>query len=152
MKTHIVIVKHIKSEIIKSRYLIAKVANKELLYLYFRVGKLVSEKVTSEKWGSGSIEKLSTDLQAELRGLRGFSSTNIKRMKQFYEVWSPYNIISPLSTDQLENTSNKNETNPLLTTQFIEKFPLVSFTAHYEILSKIKLLDERIFYIINCAN
>lgn len=146
MKDYIEVVKRIKSEILRSRYLIAKMANRELLNLYFKVGKVVSEKVASEKWGSGTIKKLSDDLQRELKGLRGFSSTNIKRMRQFYESWKPYFLISPLSTDQL-----KFEKSSLLTNQFVEKFLLVSFTAHYEILSKVKKLDERIFYVVKNA-
>jgi len=79
-------------------------------------------------------------------------------MKQFYEAWEAYFLISPLSTDQLENNSDKTriiensplptdqlklEKSSLMTNQFVEKFLLVSFTAHYEILSKKKKLDER---------
>lgn len=107
MKEYVAVLRQIKSEILSSRYLIAKMANRELLNLYFRVGKVVSEKAASGKWGSGTIKKLSDDLQTELKGLRGFSSTNIKRMRQFYESWEPYFLISPLTTDQLENNSDK---------------------------------------------
>ncbi len=86
-KNYIKTVKHIKTEIIRSRYLIAKVANRELLSLYFKVGFTIHKKATEEKWGSKTIKKLSTDLQTEMQGLRGFSATNLKRMKQFYEEW-----------------------------------------------------------------
>ena len=166
MKEYVEVLSQIKSEILSSRYLIAKMANRELLNLYFKVGKVVSEKAASGKWGSGTIKKLSDDLQNELKGLRGFSSTNIKRMRQFYEDWSPYSLISPLPTDQLEYKSDKIEMikkspsptdqlklekSSLMTNQFVEKFLLVSFTAHYEILSKAKKLDERIFYITKSA-
>lgn len=166
MKEYVAVLSQIKSEILNSRYLIAKMANRELLNLYFKVGKVVSEKAASGKWGSGTIKKLSDDLQNELKGLRGFSSTNIKRMKQFYEAWEAYFLISPLSTDQLENNSDKagiieNSPSPtdqlklekssLMTNQFVEKFLLVSFTAHYEIISKVKKLDGRIFYIVKNA-
>jgi hypothetical protein len=129
MKDYIAVLSQIKSEILNSRYLIAKMANRELLNLYFKVGKVVSEKAASGKWGSGTIKTLSDDLQNELKGLRGFSSTNIKRMKQFYETWEPYFLISPLSTDQLELQKSS-----LLTSQFIYAFFLVGFTAHCEML------------------
>jgi hypothetical protein len=126
-ENYIETVKHIKAEIIRSRYFIAKVANRELLSLYFKVGFTIKKKITEEKWGSKTIERLSIDLQNEMQGLRGFSSTNLKRMKQFYEEWSPYiqqnvlvNEISPLLTDQLNN--NELKKNPLLTDGFIENF------------------------------
>ncbi len=72
-KEYIQTVKHLKEEILKSRYHIAKVANKEILFLYYKVGNTISEKVAAERWGSKTIEKLSVDLQSELNGLRGFS-------------------------------------------------------------------------------
>ena len=157
MEEYIKTVLYIKNEIIKSRYHIAKVANQELLYLYFRVGELVSEKVAIEKWGSGTIKKLSDDLQNELKGLRGFSSSNIKKMRIFYESWKAYfdtslfqTEISSLPTNQLKiEDAIKNSS--LATNQFTEKFLTVSFTSHYEILSKVKSLDERIYYIIKSS-
>ena len=140
-KSYIETVKQVKKEILRSRYLIAKVANKELLSLYFKVGNLISNKVATEKWGSKTIESFSNDLQSEVRGLRGFSPTNIKRMKKFYDEWAPYfnEIIVP------------NEISPLLTDQFVENFTKVSFTAHYEILTKEKTTEARVFYIEKSA-
>ncbi len=41
-------------------------------------------------WGTGAIENISERLQQELPGLRGLSSANIKRMRQFYEGWHEY--------------------------------------------------------------
>ncbi len=155
-KQYIQTVKHIKQQIVNARYVISKLANKELLLLYYNIGNIISGKVSKEKWGSKTIEKLSADLQQELKGLRGFSATNLKRMKQFYEQWQPYfntiskqNEISPLPTDELKNTEKT--ISPLLTDEFAELFIRVSFTAHYEILVKVKNLEERVFYISKSA-
>ena len=99
--------KQIKSDIIRSRYQVAKLANREMLFLYFKIGAKISEKIAAEKWGSKTIQKLSTDLQNEMKGLRGFSATNLKRMRQFFEIWSPLILlakqtqISPLSMGKL---------------------------------------------------
>ena len=141
-KSYIDTVKQVKKEILRSRYLIAKVANKELLSLYFKVGNLISNKVATEKWGSKTIESFSYDLQCELRGLRGFSPTNIKRMKKFYEEWVP------CFNDNIEAKA----ISPLLTDQFANNFIKVSFTAHYEILTKVKNRESRIFYIEKSAH
>ncbi len=152
-------VKQIKSAILHSRYITAKVANKEMLFLYYGVGKTISEKVAAEKWGSKTIEKLSVDLQNELKGLRGFSPENLKKMKRFFEEWSPYfkdnSLQIPISsslTNQLQETDNQqNIIGSSLTNQFIENFIKVSFTAHFEIITKVKKLDERVFYITKSA-
>lgn len=145
-KDYINTLKHIKEQILSSRYRVAKIANKEMLFLYFEVGKIISNRINTEKWGSKTIEKLSNDLQKELNGLRGFSSTNLKRMKQFYTEWSvyikttPFSKFSPLVTDQIKTneTSKQIQNSPLSTDKFIEHFTSLSFTAHYELITKTK--------------
>ena len=82
-------VKDIKSAILKSRYAAAKQANKELLKLYYSVGGYVSAHSRDGYWGSNAIETIAKGLQQELPGLRGFSTTNIKNMRIFYEQWAP---------------------------------------------------------------
>jgi predicted nuclease of restriction endonuclease-like (RecB) superfamily len=171
-ENYIQTLKEIKADILRSRYLVARIANKELLYLYYKVGHKISEKAANEKWGSKTIERLSVDLQNEMNGLRGFSATNIKRMRQFYESWSPYflenifqNEISPLPTGQMEKSGNvispsitdqfkdvQNEISSLLSDQLIENFTSISFTSHYEIVVKIKDIKERLFYISKTAS
>ena len=46
-----------------------------------------------------AIKTISTQLQKELPGLRGFSVTNIKNMRLFYEEWSPIINRQPLADD-----------------------------------------------------
>ena len=70
----------IKSAILKSRYRAAALANRELLSLYYEIGRFISENSRSGFWGTGTIDTISERLQQELPGLRGFSTGNIKRM------------------------------------------------------------------------
>ena len=80
-------VKDIKLAILQSRARAAHASNVEALKLYFYVGGYVSKKTRTAKWGSGAIDALSNRLQVELPGLRGFSASNIKSMRIFYEAW-----------------------------------------------------------------
>lgn len=138
-----------------SRFKAAALANKELLLLYFSVGELIGVKSRKGKWGAGVLVKLSEDLQKELPGLRGFGSTNLKRMRIFYEAWSKEILIRPLLTDELEWTNKrekrkeKKETliRPLLTDEMANAFVSISFTHHSEILAKTKEFKDRLFYI-----
>ena len=50
-------------------------------------------------WGKGAIEQISSLLQKELPGLRGFSASNIKNMRVFYEAWEPVLNRQPLADD-----------------------------------------------------
>ena len=100
----------IKEAIVRSRYQAAKLVNKELLGLYYAVGKYVSENSRNSVWGQGAIKQLSESLQSELPGLRGFSEVSIKRMRLFYEGWQPVFENRPLITDDFmieQNSKSK---------------------------------------------
>jgi len=145
----------IKSAILKSRYRAAALANKELLSLYYGIGKFVSENSRKGAWGTGAIDTISERLQQELPGLRGFSTGNIKRMRIFYEQWNEYLINRTSLTYDLEKPYNQNIEIRTLSTHDLEKLPPgflnIGFTHHYEIINKTKSLEERLFYIRQCA-
>ena len=81
-------VRTIKTAILKSRYMAARKANFEHLKLYFHVGAYVSANTRNGTWGSGAIAAISERLSRELPGLRGFSPSNMKNMRQFSEEWA----------------------------------------------------------------
>mgnify|MGYP001800144974 CR=1 FL=1 len=58
--------------------------NREMIKLYWEIGKTIVEKQKGEKWGTKVIEKIGEDLQKELPGIEGFSRRNIFRMRAFY--------------------------------------------------------------------
>ncbi len=150
---HIETIKELKSAILSSRYRLAVLANSEMLGLYFTVGKLISQKIKEEKWGSKVLERLSSDLQNELPGLRGFSASNIKKMRIFYETWNAYFTIGSLSTNQFLDTQNRLIANSsAITNEFEIDFQKVSFTHHFEILSKTNSIEHYVFYIQKIAS
>ena len=78
----------IKKAILDSQYKAAKTANGELLSLYFGIGRFVSVNSRKGTWGTNAIAQISSQFKKELPGLRGFSETSIKLMRQFYETWN----------------------------------------------------------------
>lgn len=107
---HINFIKTLKQQILASRYKVAKIANAESLKLYFTIGKLIDDKIKKEKWGAKVLEDISSQLQAELPGLRGFSAMSLKKMRVFYVLWhtveNQYNTIWSSATTKLENDRN----------------------------------------------
>ena len=93
-------VKDIKLAILQLRARAAHASNVEALKLYFYVGGYVSKKTRTAKWGSGAIDALSNRLQVELPGLRGFSASNIKYMRIFFEAWTKWFEIRHLASDK----------------------------------------------------
>jgi predicted nuclease of restriction endonuclease-like (RecB) superfamily len=141
----------VKNQIVHSRYLAARLVNREQLLLYFIIGKRLSEKVASEKWGTKVIEQIAVDLQKELPGLRGFSFTNLKNMRQFADEYLSTAIL-PSSTAEIQSIDNQyNTISQLITVQLEgltpELFFGVGFTHHIILLNKCKEWKQRLFYI-----
>ncbi len=63
-------------------------ASKELIELYWELGKDIVQKQEKEGWGSKVLEKVAKDLQKDFPGIEGFSRTNIFRMRSFYLAYS----------------------------------------------------------------
>ena len=95
-------VQAIKSAILKSRYVAARLANAEMLKLYYAIGAYVSRNSREGRWGTGAIDEISRLLQKELPGLRGFSAQNMRNMRQFYEEWGTPSICQSV-TSKLDN-------------------------------------------------
>ncbi len=67
----------------------------ELIYLYFRIGKVISE---NKKYGSNFINTLSTSLKIDFPNATGFSPRNLARMRKFYETYRDLsNLPMPLA-------------------------------------------------------
>jgi len=81
-------VRVIKTAILQSQYAAAKSVNEKQLMLYFGIGKYISLNSRKGFWGKGAVDAISEKLQRQLPGLRGYSSRNLRNMRQFYEEWS----------------------------------------------------------------
>lgn len=91
-KEIICLVKDIKRDILSTRNKILNDANKELILLYFRIGKIISE---NQKYGSNFINTLSTSLKIDFPDSTGFSPRNLNRMRKFYETYADFSILPP---------------------------------------------------------
>lgn len=150
----------IKAAILQSQLETAKVANTNMLSLYYGIGKYVSEKTRGNAWGTSAIEAISEQLRRELPGLRGFGASNIKNMRQFYEQWQVVINRQPTAGD-LQQIDNKDIIQPMALLRVIRQpmadefewhdFFSIGFTHHCEILAKTSTLEERFFYIHQTA-
>lgn len=75
----------LKVDIKQTQLRAALSVTKELILLYWRTGKALSEKVNNEGWGAKTMERLARDLKAEFPDVSGFSLRNLKYMRQFAE-------------------------------------------------------------------
>ncbi len=146
----------IKDAILQSQQRALVTINQELLALYYGIGRFVSANTRNKNWGKGFIEAVSEQLRKELPGLRGFSAASLRKMRTFYEEWHMLSNNSFVGTNKLANVESNSfvGTNDLATVQFkinadfpIAAFMNIGFTHHYAIISKVKDIEQRKFYI-----
>lgn len=153
-------VQQIKSAILQSQLEAVKVVNRQMLALYYGIGKYVSDNTRTGTWGTGAIETISEQLRRELPGLRGFGVSNIRNMRQFYEQWKDVLIHQPVA-GELQSIDNE-ETLPTHALLQLNRQPMagdldihdffsISFSHHCEIMSKTSTIEERVFYIHQAA-
>jgi predicted nuclease of restriction endonuclease-like (RecB) superfamily len=115
----------IKKLVVSTRYQSFRAVNKELISLYWKIGKTVFEKTQSSQWGSSAVEQLAKDIQKEFPGTSGFSLANIRYMKAFYQTYK-----GDEKTQRLVGELN--------------------WGVNIELFTKVKDLEERNFYIQMC--
>lgn len=149
-------VQTIKTAILQSQSRAVRMISGTQLSLYFGVGLYVSAHSRKGTWGTGAIEDISQQLRRELPGLRGFSSQNIRNMRQFAEFWQAYLNCSPMASEMaLKEIHSKIECDqfslakwsPLASEINRDEFLGISFSHHMEILHKTKNIEEVLFCI-----
>ena len=86
----------VKERVRSAQYAALKAVNKELVDLYWDIGRMVGERQQAEGWGKSVVKRLASDLQAEFPGVSGFSPSNLWRMKLFHETYAGIPKLAPL--------------------------------------------------------
>ena len=63
--------------------------NRELIQLYWDIGREIVERQEREGWGKSVVERLADDMQKAFPGIAGFSRSNVLRMRAFYLAYRP---------------------------------------------------------------
>ena len=166
-------VEAIKKAILQGQYEAAKGVNRVQLAVYFGIGKYISSHTRKGVWGTGALETISQQLRKELPGLRGFSATQLREMRLFYEEWdildanssvvTDENLLSPILdtnssvvTDELENKEHSIDIYQCMQIPSLKEFPIedffkVPFSHHSRILAGTKDISARYYYIRRTA-
>lgn len=112
----------IKQRIRSAQYEALKAVNKELIRLYWDIGKMIVERQELYGWGKSIVENRARDLQAEFPGMQGFSVRNIWYMRTLYVTYQKNEKLQPLVAE-------------------------ISWTKHLIIIDRCSEDLEREFYI-----
>ncbi len=88
----------VKSRIRFTQVKAALSASRELIGLYWDIGKSIVERQEGEGWGKAIVDRLAVDLQRAFPGVEGFSPRNVWRMRAFYLAWTK-EILAPAARE-----------------------------------------------------
>ena len=74
----------VKEKIRQANLRASRAVNRELIDLYWELGKMIVSQQEKYGWGKSVVEKLAQDLKKEYPGIKGFSKANLWRMRNFY--------------------------------------------------------------------
>ena len=71
----------------------ALAVNRELVLLYWQIGRDILARQAQQGWGAKVIERLAHDLRAAFPEMKGFSRANLMYMRAFAEAWPDAQIV-----------------------------------------------------------
>ena len=77
----------LKSRIHASQQRATLAVNRELVMLYWQIGRDILARQAAQGWGAKVIERLALDLRSAFPDMKGFSPRNLKYMRAFAEAW-----------------------------------------------------------------
>jgi predicted nuclease of restriction endonuclease-like (RecB) superfamily len=83
----------LKSRIHLAQQRAALAVNRELVLLYWQIGRDILERQAKQGWGAKVIERLSHDLRTAFPEMKGFSRSNLMYMRAFAEAWPEESIV-----------------------------------------------------------
>ena len=160
-KEYIEWIHELKSRFRNSQIKAAVKVNSEQLLFNWQLGRDLVVRKAEEKWGTGIVNQVSLDLQAEFPEAKGFSARNLWFMKQwysFYSVSSDTRVLisnlegqintygsklNQLGSEICEKKLNQPDSEMI----FPSLFAFVPWKHHVMIVQKAKSVDEALFYI-----
>jgi predicted nuclease of restriction endonuclease-like (RecB) superfamily len=84
---------NLKQRIRTSQIQAALAVNRELILLYWQIGREILARQSQQGWGAKVIDRLSQDLRQEFPELKGLSRTNLLYMRAFAEAYAEEQIV-----------------------------------------------------------
>ena len=128
----------IKNQILQSQSKAALAVNKELILLYWNIGKMIFENQSLFEGRNNFIEQLSKDIKSEFPLISGFSRSNLFNIRKFYNFYSTISVQQPVGLKEL---------NPIQQVDGLNDLHLIPWGHHVVILDKTNTIEEAKFYI-----
>jgi predicted nuclease of restriction endonuclease-like (RecB) superfamily len=153
----------VKGRIQSARLQAGRAVNRELVMLYWDIGRGIVEKQQVAGWGEAVVKRLAADLRAEFPDMRGFSNPNVWRMVQLYSDYTAPEFLSQSvrelkrmggkpflerSLQEIESGPNLGQPVPESLSQAVrELVAAVPWGHHSNLLAKIADPAARLYYL-----
>jgi predicted nuclease of restriction endonuclease-like (RecB) superfamily len=140
----------VKGRIQTARLQAGRAVNRELVMLYWDIGRRIVEKQKNVGWGDAVVERLAADLRAEFPGMTSFSADNVWRMRQFYTEYSAPEFLEQ-AVQELERGTGMaflGQAVPEILAQAVrELVSRVPWGHHVQLMKKLKDPGARLYYL-----
>ena len=145
----------VKSRIQSARTSAARSVNRDLILLYWDIGRGIVEKQEELGWGESVIERLSLDLRRAFPETKGFSPRNLRDMKRLFSAYANSAIwqqaVAELPAIGLPAPNRRQAVAKLKKSEVIEKLRQlvaeVPWGHNLLILNKLSAPKERLYYL-----
>lgn len=93
-ENYVSVFENIKKQIRMAQYKALLNANREMIYLYWSIGKIID---ANSKWGNKFVDNLSKDIKREFPSSKGFSTRNLKSMVRFYREYQDVEFVQTVA-------------------------------------------------------
>lgn len=114
--------RNLKERIRSTQVKAALAVNRELVLLYWQIGREILQRQQEEGWGAKVIERLAKDLRLEFPDMSGFSRTNLLYMRAFAEAYPDEQFVHQLGGQ-------------------------IPWKHNCVIIDKVKVSEQRLWYI-----
>src|ERR1700674_5256917 len=91
------LLRDLKERIRTAQVRAALAVNRELVRLYWQIGRDILIRQQEQGWGAKVIDRLARDLRAESPDMKGFSARNLKYMRAFAHAWPDESFVQQLA-------------------------------------------------------
>jgi len=96
LEQYVSLVNGVKDLVYSRQYEAMKSVNKELINLYWEIGKKINTQQTERGWGKSVVELLAKELQKEFPKVKGFSARNLWNMRNFHLAYVGNEKLQPM--------------------------------------------------------
>ena len=139
-------IEQLKARVLSARFSAARAVNRDVILLYWDIGRGIVEKQQTLGWGDSIVEMVSADLRQAFPGSFGFSPQNVWRMLQIFRTYTD-NLFLSQAVRELEKKGQKTPSPEELSLLVRELIAAVPWGHHANVLAKLTDPAARLYYL-----